>query len=479
MAPDSTLKDFPAEPRTPSSEGAWNAPPSSVRAHPQEQDRLDSLQSYGVLDTPAEPGYDAVTALAAQVCGTPMAAVTLVDSARQWFKSRYGLGFTETPRDVSFCSEVVADTQALVVPDARADPRFHSNPLVTGDPMIRGYLGVPLVGRDGLPLGTLCALDRRERRFSPDQVDAMSALGQQVVILLEQSRRDRVDGLLDPHVLQDARHPGRLRRALDDGELVPSYQPIVDIRTGRPHQLEALLRWQHPELGTLPPLSFLPALEATALIVPVGRAVLDAACAQVADLRRQRLSLPGGVAVNVAGGQLARPGLARDVVAALERHAVPGRLLTLEITETTMIPDKDLARRELTTLSALGVDVVIDDFGVGWSNLSRILGLPVDGLKIDRGLAAAVLTDPRAATMVAATTDMARGLGLTVTAEGVETVEVRDHLLGAGCDFAQGWLYSRAVPAAEVRDLLRRLGGAADRAARPHGDRWATLAVGG
>ncbi len=180
----------------------------------------------------------------------------------------------------------------------------------------------------------------------------------------------------------------------------------------------------------------------------------------------------------MAGGQLARPGLARDVVAALEHHSVPGSSLTLEITETTMLPDEELARRELATLTALGVHVVIDDFGVGWSNLSRVLALPVDGLKIDRGIASAVLTDPRAATVVAATAGMARALGLAVTAEGVETIELRDHLLAAGCDLAQGWLYSRAVPGAEVGGLLRRLGVAADRAARRHGDRSPMLPVG-
>lgn len=444
----------------------WGAVPAGVRGHPMEQDRLDSLRSYGVLDTPAEPGYDAVTALAAQVCGTPMAAVTLVDAARQWSKSRLGLGPAETPRDVSFCSEVVADTRLLVVPDARADPRFRDNPLVTGEPRIRGYLGVPLVGRDGLPLGALCVLDRRERRFGVEQVEAMTALGQQVVALLEQGRRDRSDGLLDAGVLQDARHPGRLRRALEDGELVPSYQPIVDIRTGRPHQLEALLRWQHPQLGTLPPLSFLPAVEATALVVPVGRAVLDAACAELARLRAQGLRLPGGVGVNVSGGQLGRPGLARDVLAALDRHGIPGPQLTLELTELTGLPDAELARSELATLTALGVHVVVDDFGVGWSNLSRVLELPVDGLKIDRSIAAAVLTDPRAAVMVTATVGMARSLGLTVTAEGVESVEVREHLAGSGCDLAQGWLYGPAVPAGQVPAVLRRLDDGADAARR-------------
>lgn len=440
----------------------WGAPSiDGARTHPMEQDRLDSLRSYEILDTPSESAYDALAALAAQVCGTPVAAVTLIDADRQWFKSKHGFDVQETPREVSFCSEVVADGETMIIPDARADPRFHSNPLVTGGPRIRGYLGVPLVGRDGLPLGTLCALDPRERQFTSRHVAAMEMLAHQVVTLLEQGRRDRTDGLLAESVLQDARDPGRLRRALEDGELVPSYQPLMDIRSGRPHQLEALLRWQHPQLGTLPPLSFLPALEATALIVPVGRAVCLAACAQLVLLRRQGLALPGGVAVNVAGGQLARPGLARDVVAALERHDLPGDQLTLEITELTALPAQALARNELSTLAALGVHVVIDDFGVGWSNLSRILELPVDGLKIDRSIASAVLTDERAAVMVAATTGMARQLGLTVTAEGVETSEVLDHLAAAGCDLAQGWLYSAAVPSAGIADVLRRLDTAA------------------
>ena len=431
------------------------APP--VRVHPMERDRMDSLHSYGVLDTPADPAYDAVTALAAQLCGAPMAVVTLVDDDRQWFKSGVGLTLTETPRDLSFCAHTVADNQTLHVPDTRTDPRFRVNPLVTGSPGIRAYLGVPLVGRDGLPLGALAVMDRRARRFTSGQIAAVTALGTHVATLLEQDRRDRFDGLCEPHILRDARDPGRLRRALEDGELVSSYQPMVDIHTGRPHQVEALLRWEHPQLGTLLPQSFLPAVEATALVVPVGRAVLDAACAQVAELRRLDLTLPGGVAVNVAGGQLSRPGLARDVAAALDRHDVPGSGLTLELTEQTELSDGDLARRELAAVSALGVHVVIDDYGAGWSNASRLLDLPVDGLKIDRGLAAAVLDTPRAAVIVASIVDMAHRLGLTVTAEGVEHVEVRDRLRDVGCDFAQGWLYSRAVSAADLPDLLRRL----------------------
>jgi EAL domain-containing protein (putative c-di-GMP-specific phosphodiesterase class I) len=428
-----------------------------VRLHPHEHDRLDSLASYGVLDTPPETTYDALTALAARLCGTPIAAVTLVDADRQWFKSMHGLGSVETARELSFCSDVVASGQVLVVPDATASARYRDNALVRGEPRLRSYMGVPLVGRDGLPLGALCVLDRRARSYTPDQVGVLVTLAEQVVFLLEQHRRDLLDGVLSEDVLQEARDPVRLRAALHAGELVPHYQPLVDITTGRPHQIEALLRWEHPRLGTLPPSAFLPAIEASALVVPVGRAVLDAALGQLADLSARGHELPGGVAVNVASGQLARPGLARDVLASLDRHGLLGSSLTVEITEATALGDPALAAAELDAVVAMGVSVVIDDFGVGWSNLTRILQLPVDALKIDRGVAAGAVEDPRAAAMVASTVQLAHSLGLDVTAEGIETEQVRDHLAAAGVRWAQGWLYSPAVPAAELSGVLDRL----------------------
>jgi hypothetical protein len=318
-----------------------------VRRHPAEHDRLDSLASYAVLDTPRETTYDALTALAARLCSTSFAAVTLVDEDRQWFKSIHGLTVEQTPRSMSFCSDVVAASQVLMVPDATTDGRYRGNPLVTGEPGVRSYLGVPLVGRDGLPLGALCVIDQKPRSFTPDQVGVLVTLAEQVVFLLEQRRRDLLDGLLSDHVLDDARDPVRLRAALRDGELVPHYQPLVDIRTGQLHQLEALLRWEHPAFGTLAPAAFLPAVEATALVVPVGRAVLDQALGQLVLLRADGINPAGGIAVNVASGQLSRPGLARDVVTALTRHHVPGSQLTLEITEATALGDVAVARREL------------------------------------------------------------------------------------------------------------------------------------
>ena len=412
-------------------------PASDVWLHHAEADRLGSLASYKVLDTSPEPAYDALTALAARLCDAPAAAVVLVDAERQWFKSKRGLSADETPRTMSICSDVVATGVPIAVPDARRQRRYRRNPLVTGSPYIRAYLGVPLIGRDGLPLGALCVIDVEPRQFTQRHVTTLRSLAEQVMVLLEQRRRDHSDGLMSEDLLADARDPVRLRRALDNGELVPYFQPLVDIHTGQPHQLEALLRWQHPEHGPLPPQSFLPAVSAGALIVPVGRAMLDSSLAQLAELRRERIVLPGGVAVNVASGQLSRPGMARDVLAALNRHSLPGTQLTVEITEATALGDLAVARNELEALVAIGVHVVIDDYGVGWSNLTRLLQLPVHGLKIDREIAAAVVADRRAAAMVASTVMLANELGLEV-AEGIENEQVRDHLAQAGCDWGVG-----------------------------------------
>ena len=169
------------------------------------------------------------------------------------------------------------------------------------------------------------------------------------------------------------------------------------------------------------------------------------------------MPLPGGIAVNVARGQLARPGLAADVLGTLARHGVPGSQLALEITEATALPDPDLARSELDQLVMAGVRVVIDDYGLGWSNLSRVLELPASTLKLDRSIAGAVSGDPRAVLMVRSTVALATSLGLDVVAEGVETPDARQLLADAGCAWAQGWLFSAAVPGRALPDALARL----------------------
>lgn len=191
--------------------GAYLRPPTL----PDEPERLAALQHYEVLDTPPEPAFDDLAFLAAHICATPIAMVSLVDADRQWFKARVGLDLTETPRDVAFCAHAIAEPTPLVVPDALADDRFAGNPLVVGDPQIRFYAGAPLRVRDGHALGTLCVIDRVPRELSDEQQRALEALSRQVTAQLELRHQlaevKRMRGLL-PYCSSC----GELRRDLGD-----------------------------------------------------------------------------------------------------------------------------------------------------------------------------------------------------------------------------------------------------------------------
>jgi signal transduction histidine kinase len=153
-----------------------------------EASRLAALDSYKILDTAPEQAYDDFTQLAAQICGTPMATITFIDTARQWFKSQIGLKDSETPRELAFCAHAIHGPEMFVVPDASRDPRFSGNPYVTGDPNIRFYAGAPLLTDDGYGLGTLCVIDRVPRELRPEQAAAMQMLSRQLMAQLELRR---------------------------------------------------------------------------------------------------------------------------------------------------------------------------------------------------------------------------------------------------------------------------------------------------
>jgi GAF domain-containing protein len=151
-----------------------------------ENDRLKSLKDLNILDTIEEVEYDDLTAIAAQICQTPIALISLIDENRQWFKSHHGLEARETPRDIAFCAHAILDPdEAFIIEDSIKDERFHDNPLVTGAPHVIFYAGIPLKANDGNPLGTLCVIDNQSRKLSTEQINSLKALGRQASLLFD------------------------------------------------------------------------------------------------------------------------------------------------------------------------------------------------------------------------------------------------------------------------------------------------------
>ncbi|MCW2612718.1 MAG: hypothetical protein JWM15_3964 [Cryptosporangiaceae bacterium] len=249
-----------------------------------------------------------------------------------------------------------------------------------------------------------------------------------------------------------------LRRALDRGELRVHYQPIVDVRTEAPTGFEALVRWEHPDRGLVSPAEFIPVAEETGLIVPIGEWVLAEALAQVQTWRTE---LPGAadltIAVNLSASQLLAPDLLRSVSAALTTSGIPASAVHLEITESVVMNEVERSIATLQSLRSRGVALAVDDFGTGYSSLSYLKQLPVTTLKIDRsfidGLGADGEQDP---SIVDAIVSLAGALGLGVVAEGVETRGQLSALQRLDADRAQGYLWSKPMPAADVPAWLVR-----------------------
>jgi diguanylate cyclase (GGDEF)-like protein len=241
-----------------------------------------------------------------------------------------------------------------------------------------------------------------------------------------------------------------LRRALDDGELDLHYQPKVTIgevghATAQVVGVEALLRWNHPTRGFIPPDEFIPLAETSGLMHRLTDFVIDTALAQVAQWRAE--GLPVAVAVNVSARDLHGSELARTVSEALARHRVPAPLLKLELTERTLMAEHTRVMDTLIALEALDVELSLDDFGTGYSSMFMLKRLPVSEIKVDRSFVSKLSEHGEDASIVRSIIDLAHALGLQAVAEGVETAEVWTQLQDLGCDEAQGWLVARPMPA--------------------------------
>lgn len=243
-----------------------------------------------------------------------------------------------------------------------------------------------------------------------------------------------------------------LRAALAAEQFVVHYQPIVSLDGAPLTRLEALVRWQHPERGLLPPTEFLPVLDDTPGIVALGTWVVGAVCAQLAAWRRAGATVT--VSVNLSHREFWSPGLPDVVARALAAHDVPPACLVLEITETVAMTDVEAARGRLAELRALGVGLHVDDFGTGTSSLHALRSFPVDALKIDGSFVRELDGAAPGAPLVSVIIQMGRALGIDVVAECVETADQAARLRALGCADAQGWLYAAALPAADVGPLL-------------------------
>jgi diguanylate cyclase (GGDEF)-like protein len=247
------------------------------------------------------------------------------------------------------------------------------------------------------------------------------------------------DAVVRRHTLKD-----ELRVGIERGELVVQYQPIVDITTGETTAVEALVRWQHPVHGRIPPLEFVPMAEHTGLIVPLSRHVLSTACAQgVAWMRAG--ATPLSIQVNLSGSELTDPDLAEHVLATLARSGLPPERLVLEITESVLVQDATTGSAQLSRLRGAGVQLALDDFGTGFSSLSYLRSLPLDILKIAKEFTDGIAHNDEDATFVRLITELAAKRGLVVVAEGIETGAQLQVLRQLNCHLGQGFHFARPL----------------------------------
>jgi EAL domain-containing protein (putative c-di-GMP-specific phosphodiesterase class I) len=245
-----------------------------------------------------------------------------------------------------------------------------------------------------------------------------------------------------------------LRQALQLGQFELHYQPQVAISTGEAIGMEALIRWRHPQMGMIPPVKFIPVAEESGLIVPIGEWVMRTACRQ--NKAWQDAGLPAlPVSVNLSAVQLKQAGFVGLVAQVLKDTGLDPRYLDLELTESMVMGKTEVVIARLEELKSLGVALSMDDFGTGYSNLGYLKSFPLDELKIDQSFVRDLPSSKDASAIAGAIVSMGRSLGLRIIAEGVETFAQAEFLSGNDCDHAQGYLYSKPLPADEFAAWLK------------------------
>ncbi len=268
-----------------------------------------------------------------------------------------------------------------------------------------------------------------------------------------ESLRPDAENIVSKGAIDKIKLESDLRGALEKRELALHYQPIVSLASGNIVGFEALLRWRHAELGMIPPQSFIGLAEETALIVPIGRWVLEQACR---DLVRFQAHARDGLSmsVNVSGRQFAEPAFIGEIANVLTETGIAPETLKLEITESVLMDYRSAPLRWIEQCKRLGTQIALDDFGTGFSSLSYLVRFPIDTLKIDRSFVAAMHDDSRSLKVVRMINQLAHNMDFDVVAEGIEEPEQRTALARMGCELGQGFLFSKAVHFDEAIELL-------------------------
>ncbi|MTD14934.1 EAL domain-containing protein [Nakamurella sp. YIM 132087] len=373
--------------------------------------------------------------LLAKYFGFPIALVNVVDDNVQHTIAGAGVH----PRQVGNLATVCRD----VIDDAR--PQVLEIDVAVGDRRMLTYVGLPLVGREGLPIGTLCLLHPERRGFSARQLQDLAAAGGIVQEQLELRRLEREDLRLT------VANALALGEAIDTGRITAHFQPVVGLVSGRTVGLEALARWEHPQLGLLSPSAFLPLAETSDMVVDLDLAVIGHAARHFAPWFRRdpRLRLH----VNLSARHFEQADCVERIAGRVASAGIPSTAVDLEVTETAMLSTGPITTVQLHALRDLGFRIVLDDFGTGFSSVAHLMRMPVDGIKIDRSVTTA-LGSRTGDALLRALLSLAHDLDLDTCIEGVESPEQVEQANAAGCATGQGFLWSRPQPACRIDQQL-------------------------
>ena len=412
--------------------------------------RLNRSVGHYLVDGASAARLRTTLALAARTLGFPIAMVNILDSEIQHTLCCVGAARPPSmPRRETLCDVVVRSGGPIAVDDAILHPEFAELPaVVAGD--VGSYIGVPLTGRESLVIGSMCVFDSRSRPVTPGQVAALVEFGKIVDDQLDLIRR------LNHNRGHGQRRTSDLANAIASGEIVPWYQPVINLASGHTIGYESLARWEHPSGLVETPGNFVPLAEDSELIIDLDIAVLRRA---LQDLGHWQMIDPTArVSVNMSGRHFDHDGWVAQLHAAAQEADVATESVYLELTETAQLSRNSNSDAQIAQLRKDGFGLLLDDFGTGWSSLEYLLRLHVHGVKIDQVVSSTIGT-PIGDALVRAVAGLARELGLTTTIEGIETQVQADRARELGCDYGQGYLWSAAVPGAVIEERLRLAAG--------------------